>query len=948
MEEDDKDKAKRVSRNKSEKKRRDQFNVLIKELGSMLPGNARKMDKSTVLQKSIDFLRKHKEITAQSDASEIRQDWKPTFLSNEEFTQLMLEALDGFFLAIMTDGSIIYVSESVTPLLEHLPSDLVDQSIFNFVPEGEHSEVYKILSTHLLETKNQLEFCCHMLRGTIDPKEQPTYEYVKCIGNFKSLSNMPNSAHNGYEETIQRPHRPSYEDRICLVATVRLATPQFIKEMSTVEEPNEEFTSRHSLEWKFLFLDHRAPPIIGYLPFEVLGTSGYDYYHSQDSATPTKMTVDTSTPPRQNLSAHEKSAQRRELGNQSLNSQSVGQPLAQPMMTQPATLQLQQGMSQPMLQFSAQLGAMQHLKDQLEQRTRMIEANIHRQQEELRKIQEQLQMVHGQVPNSAHNGYEETIQRPHRPSYEDRICLVATVRLATPQFIKEMSTVEEPNEEFTSRHSLEWKFLFLDHRAPPIIGYLPFEVLGTSGYDYYHGNPAITDSSQKASSGYGCRLITISLTINGILDQNLLCVHTRYAEVRAERRRELGIEESLPEIIAEKSQDSGSENHINTVSLKEALERFDHSPTPSASSRTTPTKMTVDTSTPPRQNLSAHEKSAQRRASLGNQSLNSQSVGQPLAQPMMTQPATLQLQQGMSQPMLQFSAQLGAMQHLKDQLEQRTRMIEANIHRQQEELRKIQEQLQMVHGQGLQMFLQQSTPGLNFGSVQLASGNASTIQQITPISMQGQHNQQNILSGHSQQSSLSTQGQNTLPAPLYNTMVISQPAPGNVVQLPSTLQQTNNQNAAITTFAQDRQIRFSQGQQLVTKLVTAPVACGTVMVPSTMFMGQVVTAYPTFAAQQQQQQQQPQTLSIPQQQQQQQEQQQQQQSQQEQPQQQLATVQLPAQAQLNIQITSWKSVDATDSLCCFPTTTKHFCPGTSPPASVSVTAAAPANATAQS
>lgn len=53
--------------------------------------------------------------------------------------------------------------------------------------------------------------------------------------------------------------------------------------------------------------------------------------------------------------------------------------------------------------------------------------------------------------------------------------------------------------------------------------------------------------------------------------------------------------------------------------------------------------------------------------------------------------------------MLQFSAQLGAMQHLKDQLEQRTRLIEANIHRQQEELRKIQEQLQMVHGQGLQV-----------------------------------------------------------------------------------------------------------------------------------------------------------------------------------------------------------------------------------------------------
>lgn len=49
-----------------------------------------------------------------------------------------------------------------------------------------------------------------------------------------------------------------------------------------VDSEKNEFASRHSLEWKFLFLDHRAPPIIGYLPFEVLGTSGYDYYHVED------------------------------------------------------------------------------------------------------------------------------------------------------------------------------------------------------------------------------------------------------------------------------------------------------------------------------------------------------------------------------------------------------------------------------------------------------------------------------------------------------------------------------------------------------------------------------------------------------------------------------------------------------------------------------------------
>uniref|UniRef100_A0A2K5DNY3 Neuronal PAS domain protein 2 n=1 Tax=Aotus nancymaae TaxID=37293 RepID=A0A2K5DNY3_AOTNA len=292
MDEDEKDRAKRASRNKSEKKRRDQFNVLIKELSSMLPGNTRKMDKTTVLEKVIGFLQKHNEVSAQTEICDIQQDWKPSFLSNEEFTQLMLEALDGFIIAVTTDGSIIYVSDSITPLLGHLPSDVMDQNLLNFLPEQEHSEVYKILSSHMLVTDSpspeylksdsDLEFYCHLLRGSLNPKEFPTYEYIKFVGNFRSYNNVPSPSCNGFDNTLSRPCRVPLGKEVCFIATVRLATPQFLKEMCIVDEPLEEFTSRHSLEWKFLFLDHRAPPIIGYLPFEVLGTSGYDYYHIDD------------------------------------------------------------------------------------------------------------------------------------------------------------------------------------------------------------------------------------------------------------------------------------------------------------------------------------------------------------------------------------------------------------------------------------------------------------------------------------------------------------------------------------------------------------------------------------------------------------------------------------------------------------------------------------------
>ncbi|XP_062982330.1 neuronal PAS domain-containing protein 2 isoform X2 [Elgaria multicarinata webbii] len=292
MDEDEKDRAKRASRNKSEKKRRDQFNILIKELSSMLPGNTRKMDKTTVLEKVIGFLQKHNEFSSQTEICDIQQEWKPSFLSNEEFTQLMLEALDGFVIAVTTDGSIVYVSDSITPLLGHLPSDVMDQNLLKFLPEQEHSDIYKILSSHMLlmdtvssdylKSDDDLEFYCHLLRGSLNPKEFPTYEYIKFVGNFLSCSRVPISTCNGFDGAVPRGYRTALGKQVCFVATVRLATPQFLKEMCIVEEPLEEFTSRHSLEWKFLFLDHRAPPIIGYLPFEVLGTSGYDYYHIDD------------------------------------------------------------------------------------------------------------------------------------------------------------------------------------------------------------------------------------------------------------------------------------------------------------------------------------------------------------------------------------------------------------------------------------------------------------------------------------------------------------------------------------------------------------------------------------------------------------------------------------------------------------------------------------------
>lgn len=36
---------------------------------------------------------------------------------------------------------------------------------------------------------SDLEFYCHLLRGSLNPKEFPTYEYIKFVGNFRSYNN---------------------------------------------------------------------------------------------------------------------------------------------------------------------------------------------------------------------------------------------------------------------------------------------------------------------------------------------------------------------------------------------------------------------------------------------------------------------------------------------------------------------------------------------------------------------------------------------------------------------------------------------------------------------------------------------------------------------------------------------------------------------------------------
>ncbi|KAF3826861.1 hypothetical protein GH733_009386 [Mirounga leonina] len=411
------------------------------------------------------------------------------------------------------------------------------------------------------------------------------------------------------------------------------------------------------------------------------------------------------------------------------------------------------------------------------------------------------------VPSPSCNGFDSTLSRPCRVPLGKEVCFIAT----------EMCIVDEPLEEFTSRHSLEWKFLFLDHRAPPIIGYLPFEVLGTSGYDYYH----IDDLELLArchqhlmqfGKGKSCcyRFLTkgqqwIWLQTHYYITYHqwnskpefIVCTHSvvSYADVRVERRQELALEDPPPEAVHPSAlKDKGSsldpQQHFNALDVGTLGLNTSHSPSASSRSshKSSHTAMSEPTSTPSKLMAETSTTALPRSATLP-QELPVPGLSQAASMPApLPAPSSCDLTQQLlpqtilqspPAPMTQFSAQFSMFQTIKDQLEQRTRILQANIRWQQEELHKIQEQLCLVQDSNIQMFLQQPAVSLSFSSaprpeaqqqLQQRSAPGSQPQLVASPQLPGQIGSAQVANQHllRESSVISTQG----PRPMRSSQLM--------------------------------------------------------------------------------------------------------------------------------------------------------------------------------
>uniref|UniRef100_A0A3B5B5S5 Aryl hydrocarbon receptor nuclear translocator-like n=1 Tax=Stegastes partitus TaxID=144197 RepID=A0A3B5B5S5_9TELE len=300
----DKERFARENHSEIERRRRNKMTAYITELSDMVPtcsALARKPDKLTILRMAVS----HMKSLRGSGVTNADGSYKPSFLTDKELKHLILEAADGFLFVVSCEtGRIVYVSDSLTPVLNQSQSEWLGSSLYDQLHPDDTEKLTEQLSTaenNNTGTTPSTTSCCRLQGGCgtcpVEPismnrlnflrnrnrnglgtaKEgEPQYVVVHCTGYIKSWPPAGVSLTDDEADNTQG-------SRYCLVAIGRLQVTccPGDTDLNSISVP-VEFISRHNCQGMFTFVDHRCMAAVSYQPQELLGKNILEFAHPED------------------------------------------------------------------------------------------------------------------------------------------------------------------------------------------------------------------------------------------------------------------------------------------------------------------------------------------------------------------------------------------------------------------------------------------------------------------------------------------------------------------------------------------------------------------------------------------------------------------------------------------------------------------------------------------
>jgi len=321
MSQKEKEKFARENHSEIERRRRNKMTAYITELSDMVPtcsALARKPDKLTILRMAVSHMKQLRGSTG------VDNNYKPSFLTDQELKHLVLEAADGFlFVTSCETGQILYVSDTISPILSQSVSDWNGHILYDLVHADDIVKVREQLCLNesqnpcrVLDMKtgtvkkegqqNSMRACmgsrraflCRMKCGKLhltsniqprylrgrnsqeDPEANENYAVMHITGFIRS---WPPAGYGSDSEAMEDLNTNRGISNYALVAVARLQIPPQLPSHDLQQSDEDpEFISRHTIEGIFTFVDMRSINIVGYQPKELLNKPSYDFYHPED------------------------------------------------------------------------------------------------------------------------------------------------------------------------------------------------------------------------------------------------------------------------------------------------------------------------------------------------------------------------------------------------------------------------------------------------------------------------------------------------------------------------------------------------------------------------------------------------------------------------------------------------------------------------------------------